>query len=349
MTNLLSTLPATFETSILNYGITEVFYNNNELHTTSVHGLPPSLIERLEREVKPKCLLSSLWELAYRAHTGTSFSPEKRADNIIQSYSEELVADIEELKKSEIEEEIINGYISRYKNNLSSWLSAKSNCLSTMIAGGSNFPVRRAEKANRSEQRNYEVFRVWREKAKKAIIRKSLPEKTFISEIDRYKKELEGCKRNQQLMKDTNAIIRKSKGKDCTSELIKLGLSEKIAVEIQKPDFCGRIGFASYSLTNNNANIKRLEERLKTMEQKEELSTTVKETEYKFSEGIIIMNFQDDRIQVKHDQKPNFEGLQTMKKHGFKWSPSNVCWQRQITVNAIYTTNSLFSVNIPRP
>lgn len=50
-----------------------------------------------------------------------------------------------------------------------------------------------------------------------------------------------------------------------------------------------------------------------------------------------------DRIQIKHDTKPNQDVITLMKKNGFKWSPFNKAWQRQITANAIYTTKHLIN------
>ena len=53
------------------------------------------------------------------------------------------------------------------------------------------------------------------------------------------------------------------------------------------------------------------------------------------------MNYEADRIQIKHDTKPNQDVITLMKKNAFKWSPSNQVWQRQITRNAIYATKQL--------
>lgn len=67
------------------------------------------------------------------------------------------------------------------------------------------------------------------------------------------------------MMKATNKICRDKKlsNESKIDELVKLGFSEEQANEIMTPDYMGRIGFASFSLTNNNANIRRLEQQLK--------------------------------------------------------------------------------------
>ena len=134
--------------------------------------------------------LQDFKQRAIWAHNWTSFSPERSGEQMIQDYGTELTADIEELKSKGIDEANISDYTARYKRFFSSWIGAKSNCFNTMITGSSGVNVRKHEKANRSEQRHYEVFREWRERAKKAIIRKSLPAKTFSSELERYRNEL---------------------------------------------------------------------------------------------------------------------------------------------------------------
>jgi rubrerythrin len=73
----------------------------------------------------------------------------------------------------------------------------------------SKIPNHKAEKANRSEQKHYDIFQQWREKAQKAIVKKTQPEKTYNSEIERYKQELDGMRKNHELMKAGNIAIKK--------------------------------------------------------------------------------------------------------------------------------------------
>ena len=72
----------------------------------------------------------------------------------------------------------------------------------------------------------------------------------------KLKEKLESMKRSHALMKAANAAIRKGKTPDRQiPALLELGLTQSQAEELLKPDFCGRIGFASFSLQNSNANI----------------------------------------------------------------------------------------------
>ena len=283
---------------------------------------------------------------AVRANNWTSFYPEKRGEQVINDYGEELAQDIAELSKDEnVSGQAISDYEARYKRFFSSWLSAKSNCFSVVITGPSGFNNRRHSKANRSEERHYQIFREWRERAKRAIVRKAQPVKTFESELERYKSELGAMKKMQDLMKVCNAIIKKAKGKDCTEALMAAGLKDKSAKSIQQPDHCGRIGFASYQLTNNLANIKRVEQRIKELELKEVARVEMGEIKYSFDGGTMVINYEADRIQIMFNNRPSAEELIKWKEKGlssFNWSPSNSCWQRKITGNAHHAVRQMF-------
>jgi archaellum component FlaC len=276
-------------------------------------------------------LLNNYTEKAIRSFNWTSFSPEKRGQQLIECYNGQLFEDIEELKKQGIEIEVIEGYKTRYISLFNSWLSAKSNTFSAMITGTAKFPTRRHEKANRSEQRHYELWQEWRLRAKKAIIRKSKPEKTYNSEIERYKQELENLKKNHELMKQGNIRIKQAKktGEDLTKYL-----TETFGIKPHMIDWTFRFGFG---LQNSNANIKRIEGRIKDLEAKEQNREENPERSFNFEGGQVILNYEIDRLQIKHDSKPDQEIINQLKRSGFKWSPSQQAWQRQLTMNAIWT------------
>lgn len=42
------------------------------------------------------------------------------------------------------------------------------------------------------------------------------------------------------------------------------------------------------------------------------------------------------RLQLIFEEKPEQEVREILKANGFKWSPKNGCWQRQLTGNARY-------------
>lgn len=278
-------------------------------------------------------LLERHYELCRRAHMGTSFVPEERARQYVASYSQQLAEDIQLVKD-------LGGdpadYQTRYERHFTAWMMAKSNCISTMITGGSKFPVRRAEKANQSEHKRMNEFTAFREKYFVRLERQQRrEERAAIDPVAEMRAKVEKAERRQEAMKAANKIVQSRKLQDAEkvkqlAELLKV--SEGEAAKLLQPDFCGRIGFPAYALTNNLANIKRMRERLAELESKAQATTK----ELERPDGIrIVHNAEADRLQIFFPGKPAPEMIGALKRRAFKWSPSNGCWQRQFTANAI--------------
>lgn len=175
-----------------------------------------------------------------------------------------------------------------------------------------------------------------------------------LSEVTKLRKEIEVLKKTQELMKAINKVIAKAKGAECTNAILDKAkeldsvMSYGSALNLQQPDFAGRVGFASYALTNNNARINDKQKRIDTLIARDKLAQQGNK-EYGFEGGTILMNFDEDRIQILYPSKPDENERTRLKQNGFHWSPTNTAWQRQITREAIYATNQLFNLEIPRP
>ena len=95
--------------------------------------------------------------------------------------------------------------------------------------------------------------------------------------------------------------------------------------------------YLSWQLSNNNQNIHSVEERLKRLKVEKEKSNSEYDSDYfKVVENTEIM-----RLQLFFDGKPETEVRELVKRNGFKWSPKNGCWQRQLTENARYSVECL--------
>ena len=123
----------------------------------------------------------------------------------------------------------------------------------------------------------------------------------------------------QDVMKASNKAIRSKKTPEKqVAALIELGISEGVAADAVKPDFAGRIGFPSYVLSNNSANMRRVELRIKELEanqqrvDKEEVGAG-----YTYREDTA-----ENRVMFIFEGKPDEATRQLLKAHGFKWSPS---------------------------
>jgi len=283
--------------------------------------------------------LNEFKQAAIWAFNGTSFNPEKRGKNLIDEFEQILTNDLIKIDVATNEQK--ENYILKFKSLFSAWLGAKQRCISTMITGPSNFPVRRAEKANRSEQNKYEIFSYWREKAMKAIIKSTLPE---TNPLDEAKKNLSERVKAQEIYKLINKAYKAFlKAPESLDASILPDWAKKMIVDFCPEKQWYKMPVAPFMLTNNLANIKRLELRVKELEQKEVLKDKENKT-FPFPWGEIIFNYSVDRLQVKHNVKPDSVMISSLKHSGFHWSPSQGVWQRQLTNNAIYSVKRLFNI-----
>ena len=153
--------------------------------------------------------------------------------------------------------------------------------------------------------------------------------------IEKLREKLKRLRDCQERMKSANRSIRMKDVEKGNEKLRDLGYTDEQIAELRKGDFCGRIGFASYMLSNNNANIHRIENRIRELErrkEREEQQETVTTELYEY-------RIEDNRCQFIFDGKPNEEIRGILKGHGFKWSPTRIAWVRQASGNGIYASN----------
>ena len=185
-----------------------------------------------------------------RAHSATSFSPERRADQCVRDFSAELEADLVELGDK------TGNYKEKYLAHLRKWTAAKSRTMSPMITGSSNFPAERNRKAFERERRAWEEFQAWRERYIKRANR--VPTKTPEEEIDDALIRLEKERNAHTLMVEVNKIHRRKVSDEEKRKAFaeELELTPEMVEKMMEPDCYGQRGFASCSLTNSNARIK---------------------------------------------------------------------------------------------
>ena len=88
-----------------------------------------------------------------------------------------------------------------------------------------------------------------------------------------------------------------------------------------------------YELASLRGKIKRTQARLDELDKRQEQQTQPTENE-KFLGGEIVRNTEADRLQIIFDEKPDDQQRDALKQNGFRWSPRNKAWQRQLTQNA---------------
>lgn len=87
-----------------------------------------------------------------------------------------------------------------------------------------------------------------------------------------------------------------------------------------------------YELPYLNADIRRLKDRIKEIQELEELQFE----DITFTGGKAILNRDINRLQLLFDTKPDEETRTLLKGHGFKWSRYEQAWQRLYNRNGIY-------------
>lgn len=208
-----------------------------------------------------------------------------------------------------------------------------SRCFSQAITGAGGWKAstfRRHERTNEAEKAALERLENWVEKVVKRCNRQE--RLTGWAEVERLQDKIDSLTRLQEMMKAANKVIRNRKLAEVekVDELVAIGFTEETSIELLHPkyDWQGQ-GFASYALTNNLAKIKDAEARMK----RHAAMAGREDEKWKYCGYELHIDYSDERYRFIFDERPSKEVVSIMKGHGFKWSPSNSAWQRQITPN----------------
>ena len=227
----------------------------------------------------------------------------------------------------------IDALVDRYARKLAKNLNERNvidaRVPSILISGGGNFPVTKKHKQNAARDRNYGEY---------AEISKLLDKIRSVGmggisadddlAVEKLTKKLEGLESQQAAMKAVNAYFRKHKTLDGCPELtpeqaekLKADMAQSWHLDKSKP-------YPAYLLSNNNANIRRVRQRI------EELSSRSEFAGWTFPGGEAKINEAENRLQLIFEEKPDADQRQELKSNGFKWAPSQGAWQRQLKGSA---------------
>lgn len=223
-------------------------------------------------------------------------------------------------------------------------------CPSVLICGAGNFPTRKKEKQVAAWDKNMENFRRadhyldMLKRAHTLAVKSDDPEV-----LDFLRAKLAGLEEAHALMVSANAYYRKNK----TLKGFE-GIPADTMAWITRPGVYlpgGRNGdgsplafygkpFPTYELTNSNANIKRVKQRIETLEAVKASKPVEEEHDgYTYRENAEAM-----RVQFQFDGKPDDETRALLKRNGFRWAPSLGVWQRQLNDNGKYAAHRVMEV-----
>ncbi len=279
---------------------------------------------------------------AKTAHNMMSFSDYKEGSKTAEykgyvDKAYELADKIAEAKPGQADR--IYSMAARYSKKMAEYINKDIHigcmCPSVMISGAGNFPVRKKEKQNQAWEKNYQFFNEIQgilRKMENILYGKEQIKSSDEDAIEKLEEKLESLKDKQEQMKAANKAIRLKDTEKGNEQLRNMGYSDEQIKQLREPDFCGRVGYPDYALQNNNANIHRIEGRIKSLQATKARGTL--ETENQFFK--IVENTEAMRLQLFFEGKPEPEVREVLKSNGFRWVPSQSAWQRQLTNNARY-------------
>ncbi|WP_368378242.1 LPD25 domain-containing protein [[Clostridium] symbiosum] len=235
---------------------------------------------------------------------------------------------------------LLDTYARKLAANMNHSFAIDARVPSILIAGGSNFPVRQKEKQNAARDSNMQEWQYIQGLLDKIRstgmggIRQDDPQA-----IPKLQKKLDGLVKAQETMKAVNAYYRKHGTLDGCPHLSPENL-EKLKAAMVSGWHYEKKPFQSWELSNNNAEIRRIRQRIDSL-------TRARETVYvglEFEGGHVEANREQSRLQVFFEDKPDADARQQLKEHGFRWAPSVGAWQRLLNGNAYYAADRISSI-----
>ena len=285
---------------------------------------------------------------ARRAKQANSFSDYRpgSATAEYRQYVDEAVAIAERQKKRvdpmyhEKIDSLLDTYARKLAANMNKGYEIAGRVPSIMIAGGSNFPVRKKEKQNAAADRNMEEWQDIRGLLDK--IRSTGMGGISADDpqaVQKLESKLAGLEKSQETMKAVNAYYRKHKTLDGCPHLTPENI-EKLKASMERGYHLEGKPYPTWALSNNSAEIRRVKSRIQDLSQKK----TVGYVGWEFAGGKVEANTEANRLQIFFDEKPDEAARAELKSNGFRWSPKEGAWQRQLTDNAYFAANYIKAI-----
>ena len=285
---------------------------------------------------------------AKRAKDANSFSDYKQGSATAEyrHYVDEAVQLAERQKKRvdpmyhEKIDSLLDTYARKLAANMNKGYEIDARVPSILIAGGSNFPTRKKEKQNAARDSNY---REWQDIQGLLDKIRSTGMGGISADdpqaVQKLEKKLESLEKSQETMKAVNAYYRKHKTLDGCPHLSPEQL-EKLKADMASSWHLGDKPFATWALSNNSAEIRRVKDRIKSLSQQKEIGFVG----WEFDGGKVDANTEANRLQIFFEDKPDETTREALKSNGFRWSPKAGAWQRQLTSNAYYAADYIKAI-----
>lgn len=276
---------------------------------------------------------------------------EKNVNDLINRYkandalTEEDWAQVEEIAQ-------------RYSENLSKYTNesnrVEASYPSWFVAGPANYNTRKNDAKHSRLRRLYEENsnridpddNVYLKKIKNILSGTNI-QSNDSNAVGKLQKKLDGLKQSHEAMKGAMAYYRKN---GTFRGFEHPGISAETLSK--EEDFIKRNGWGGFNLTNSSAEIRRTQSRIDELNKVKagaeaakanpEAAAQATAAKYPKVDGVEAQeNAEQMRVQLRFPGKPDEATRTLLKSHGFRWSPSQGAWQRQLTGNGTYAARQV--------
>ena len=296
-----------------------------------------------EPEVEPqpqtsKSPFEDLKESYERSLYWGSFDPEGRTRRDFEGYDAmyyRILPSIPEDKKDD--------FTSYFRKKISEIISLQSKAPNAAVTGGGGVSARKAARYNAANDRLMEAYG------------------TFSDDIDRYAKRF--IKRAES--RDTDAIVNKIKREiDQLVEIIKR--KEPYSYPLLKSNLANRIKtiaekgnveavekildyLRQANLYTYRHSVWQLLDVAKGAVERQNMFENYEQSQEDNGNWHVEYDTDEDRVKIIFDNIPDEKTREWLKKNGFRWSPRNKAWQRQITEAARHAVERFRESGLGKP
>lgn len=241
----------------------------------------------------------------------------------------------------------LDALLDRYSRRMAQWTNDHNrngaSCPSVLICGPANFPTKKKARQNARDDtlwREYQEIQGILDKIKTigtGPVDLTDPHAREILE-DRIRR-LEG---QLDKGKKMNAHFRKHKTLRGFPGLLDDEAAAMDKSIMEAPAFA-RSPFPDFELASLRNKIKTAKNRLADLD-KLEAQQEQPQAEETFPGGRVVHNAEENRLQILFYEIPDADTRAALKSRGFRWSPKNQAWQRQLTRNAEYDARQVLEL-----
>ena len=241
----------------------------------------------------------------------------------------------------------LDALLDRYARRLADYYNAyyrnESACPSILVCGGSNFPVHKKQKQNARRESLWQEYKeIDTILDKIRSVGTGAVDLTYPHARELLQDRLQQEQNALDYCKAANAYYRKHKTLRGYASL-----TDEQADAITDPEaFSIKLygkPYGDFELSSLRGKIKRVQARLADLD-KLQAAAQQPDNATKFDGGEIVRNAEENRLQILFDEIPDADTRDALKSNGFRWSPRNKAWQRQLTQNAEYAARRVLGL-----